>query len=146
MARTKMNKTMTRLFTPLHGKIVKLSGGRIGGTMQDGKIVVLTTTGRNSGDPHTVPLLYLSEGDRLIVFASWGGRDSHPHWYGNLVANPEASVELPTIRREVVAKTLSGPEREEWWARAVDAYDGYATYQSRTEREIPVVALDPSSG
>lgn len=106
-------------------------------------MLLLTTTGRRTGAAHTVPLLYLADGADLIVFASWGGRDAHPEWYQNLVAEPTVMVELPGRRFAATAATLSGARRSEWWRRAVAAYDGYAEYQSRTDREIPVVVLHP---
>jgi deazaflavin-dependent oxidoreductase (nitroreductase family) len=79
----------------------------------------------------------------LVVIASWGGRDHHPDWYVNLRANPLANVQVLGDRWEVEAITADAEERAIWWPRVVDAYDGYATYESRTDREIPVVFLEP---
>jgi len=108
-------------------------------------ILLLTSTGRRSGDRHTVPLLYLGNGERLVVFASFGGRDVHPDWYRNLLADPAAEVELPGRRLRVTAETVVGTERDRLWERAVAAYPAYAAYQRRTEREIPVVMLRPGA-
>ena len=138
-----MKDATAKRLSRLHTVVFRGTKGRVGKRLVDNDMLLLTTTGRHSGDLHTVPLLFLSEAQRLFVFASWGGRDSHPDWYSNLLVNPEAMVELPTHRCPVTATTLTGTQRAKWWGRAVDAYAGYATYQSRTGREIPVVALDP---
>jgi deazaflavin-dependent oxidoreductase (nitroreductase family) len=132
-----------RRLSRLHTFLFRSTGGRLGKRLVDNDMLLLTTTGRRSGRPHTVPLLYLSEGERLVVFASWGGRDVHPEWYLNLVAFPDGDVDLPGGRRRVVGRTAAGDEREVWWQRALTAYDGYALYQGRTDREIPVVILEP---
>jgi deazaflavin-dependent oxidoreductase (nitroreductase family) len=107
-------------------------------------MLLLTTSGRATGEVHTVPLLYLRDGDRLLVIASYGGRDHHPDWYLNLVSSPKVRVELPGTRCRMIARIASHDERARWWPRIIDAYDGYAVYQSRSEREIPVVFLEPS--
>jgi deazaflavin-dependent oxidoreductase (nitroreductase family) len=134
--------TARRLST-LHTALYRLTGGRVGRRLVDNDMLLLTTVGRATGAPHTVPLLYLRDGGRFIVFASWGGRDHHPEWYRNLLADPNATVVIPGRSMPVHAGTLGGEERTVWWERAVAAYDGYAAYQARTEREIPVVALAP---
>lgn len=105
-------------------------------------MLLLTTRGRRSGRPHTVPLLYLLDGPHPIVIASWGGRPDHPHWFENLRADPDVVVQ---IRREVFtarSMILGEPERSIWYARAVSAYPGYEDYQGRTDRIIPVVRLE----
>lgn len=108
-------------------------------------ILLLTTVGRRSGRRHTVPLLFLCEGRSLVVIASYGGRERHPAWYLNLVAEPEVEVELSGRHFNGRARTAGPEERASWWPRVVDAYGGYAVYQTRTERLIPVVLIDPSS-
>ena len=108
-------------------------------------MLLLTTVGRLTGNPHTVPLLYLEEGDDLIVVASWGGRPQNPEWYLNLAANPEVSVQVGRRQWQATASTIESDERQSWWPRIVDAYAGYAQYQSRTDREIPVVRLEGSA-
>lgn len=116
----------------------------MGKRLVDNDMLLLTTVGRRTGGAHTVPLLHLMEGDRLVVIASYGGRDRHPEWYLNLTAQPEVSVETPGGKVDMIARTADADERVEWWPRIVDAYDGYAEYQSRTDRVIPVVFLDPA--
>jgi len=106
-------------------------------------MLLLTTTGRKTGNPHTVPLLYLIDDERLVVIASYGGRDGHPEWYLNLHALPSVVVELSSKKLSMVARTADFAERVKWWPKIVEAYGGYATYQARTDREIPVVFLEP---
>jgi deazaflavin-dependent oxidoreductase (nitroreductase family) len=90
-----------------------------------------------------VPLLYLEDGERLVVIASYGGRPEHPAWYDNLVAEPEVEVQIERTKRQMVARTATREERTVWWPRIERAYDGYSVYQSRTDRVIPVVFLEP---
>ena len=78
----------------------------------------------------------------MVVIASWGGRDHHPDWYENLLADPRATVQVLGDRWVVEAATATSAERAEWWPKVVDAYDGYATYAAKTSREIPVVFLE----
>jgi deazaflavin-dependent oxidoreductase (nitroreductase family) len=126
-----------------HRVLYRGTRGAIGRRLVDNDMCLLTTTGRRSGNQHTVPLLYLRDGERLVVIASWGGRDEHPHWYLNLQAKPTADVQVFGDRWPVVATTAPPDERAIWWPKVLDAYDGYAAYESRTDREIPVVFLDP---
>lgn len=138
-----MRDRTAKILSRIHAAMYRLTSGVVGRRLVDNDMLLLTTTGRHTGRPHTVPLLYLREGDRYVVFASWGGRDQHPEWYLNLVAEPHAVVQVQGRRQQVAATTAEGDERERWWARAESAYDGYATYQARTDRRIPVVFLDP---
>jgi len=132
-----------RRLSALHRIVYRATNGRIGRRLVDNDMLVLTTTGRRSGSPHAVPLLYLTENDGWVVFASWGGRDTDPHWYRNLVAEPDCEIQIRGTRIPVTAVTLQGERRDELWRRGVDAYPGYATYQARTARRIPVVLLRP---
>jgi len=104
-------------------------------------MLLLSTTGRNTGSRHTVPLLYLTNGNSLVVVASYGGRPNHPEWYRNLLADPVASVQILGEQRAVEATTMTDHERSEWWPKVVEAYSDYATYQTRTDRVIPLVWL-----
>jgi len=115
----------------------------VGHRLVDNDMCLLSTTGRLSGKVHTVPLLYLRDGDRLVVIASWGGRDHHPDWYENLLAAPHATVQVLGDSWAVAAEPTTSEERAVWWPRVIEAYDGYAAYASRTDREIPVVFLEP---
>lgn len=106
-------------------------------------MLLLTTRGRTSGDAHTVPLLYLSDGDTIAVIASFGGRDHHPDWYLNLMADPIVTARTGDREMSLVARTATPAERATWWPRAVEAYQDYAVYQTRTQRQIPIVLLRP---
>ena len=130
------------MLSTLHTTLYRATRGMIGRRLVNNDMLLLTTTGVATGDLHTVPLLYLSDGQRLIVIASYGGRPSHPQWYCNLLEEPSASAQILGDIRDVVATTMTAAERDLWWPRIVEAYGDYAVYQSRTEREIPVVWLD----
>lgn len=139
-----MRDRTARTMSSLHRMLYRATRGAIGRRLVDNDMCLLTTTGRRSGKSHTVPLLYLRDDERLVVIASWGGRDEHPHWYLNLLANPAGAVQVLGDRWPVVAKTAPPDEREVWWPKVLTAYDGYAVYEARTDREIPVVYLDPT--
>ena len=142
-----MKDSSVKRWSRFHAAVFRVSGGRLGNRLVDNDMLLLTTTGRRTGETHTVPLLYLTEEDRVIVIASYGGRDYYPDWYLNLVARPEVTVRMPRQSAlSMVARTAGAAERETWWPRILGAYDGYATYQARTDREIPVVFLEPSRG
>jgi deazaflavin-dependent oxidoreductase (nitroreductase family) len=126
----------------LHRRLYQLSGGRVGTRLVDNDMLLLTTIGRHTGRIHTVPLLYLREAEALVVIASYGGRDRHPAWYLNLVAEPEVEVQVKRTRHRARAHTADPDERSSWWPRVVDAYGDYAVYQTRTDRVIPVVLLE----
>jgi len=138
-----MRDRQVRRMSRLHRGLYELTGGRVGKRLVDNDMLLLTTVGRQTGSPHTVPLLYLREGDALAVIASFGGRDRHPAWYLNLVAKPEVEVQISRERFDAVARTADSNERAVWWPRVVDAYGDYAVYQTRTQRVIPVVLLSP---
>jgi len=123
------------------------SGGRIGGRWLRGEpVMLLTTVGRNSGAPRTVPVLYLRDGENVIVVASGVGRSRHPVWYLNLEANPGVNIEIGTEKREMTARRATEEERGVLWPRLVESYRGLEGYQLRTVREIPVVILSPITG
>ena len=124
--------------------VYRLSGGRIGGRFRQGApVLLLTTTGRKSGRPRTAPLLYLEDGENLVVVASKGGMSQHPVWYLNLEANPDVEVEIATRRRRLRARRASDEEKAKLWPRLVAMYRDYDDYQARTDRNIPVVILGP---
>jgi deazaflavin-dependent oxidoreductase (nitroreductase family) len=105
--------------------------------------LLLTTTGRKSGERFIFPLFYGRDGDSYIVVASKGGAPQHPGWYRNLLANPEVEVQVGTTKMKARARTATGAERARLWEKALDFWPPYADYQRKTEREIPVVVLDP---
>lgn len=136
-----MRDRTAKNLSKLHTVLYRVTRGRIGRRLVNNDMLLLSTTGRTSGTTHTVPLLYLRDGDDLVVIASWGGRDQHPEWYLNLLANPAATAQINGHRIEVTAATAAKERRDRLWPVVLDAYDGYRAYQSRTNREIPVVIL-----
>ena len=137
-----MHDTAVKYLSLLHTTLYRATNGLVGRRLVHNDMLLLTTRGRLTGTDHTVPLLYLRDGGRLVVIASYGGRPDHPEWYLNLVHEPRARVQVLGDRREVMASTMTADERSQWWPRAVEAYGDYATYQARTTREIPIVWLD----
>ena len=136
-----MRDSTVRRLSTLHRVLYRLTNGRVGRRLVNNDMLLLSTTGRNTGSTHTVPLLYLRDGDVLVVIASWGGRDHHPDWYLNLEADPSAVVQILGRHRQVTARTATSNERGVWWPRIERAYEAYGRYQARTDREIPVVFL-----
>jgi F420H(2)-dependent quinone reductase len=126
-----------------HTAVFRLTGGRIGGRAYGAPILLLHHTGAKSGKRRISPLLYLPDGDRMVIVASKGGYTKHPGWFHNLKANPDTQVELPREGKVAVrAREASREEREELWPRVVELYEGYDAYQRSTSREIPIVVLD----
>ena len=105
----------------VHKALFRSTRGRVGKRLVDNDMLLLTTVGRKTGRAHTVPLLYLVDDDRLVVIASYGGRDNYPAWYLNLDVRPEVTVELPAKKMQMVAKTADSQARADWWPRIVDA-------------------------
>lgn len=139
-----MRDSTVKRLSNLHRVIYLMTGGMVGRRLVDNDMLLLTTRGRSTGREHTVPLLYLSDGSSLLLIASFGGRDRHPEWYLNLVTEPSVVVQIGGERRSYLARTATADERETWWPQVVAAYSDYAVYQSRTERQIPVVMLEPA--
>ena len=115
--------------------------GRVGGPFEGSPLLLLTTAGRRSGEPRTNPVMYLADGDRLLVFASKGGAPTHPDWYHNLLADPRVTAEVGTESYPAHAVVLEGEERDRLFAEQARRYPGFAEYQQNTTRIIPVVAL-----
>ncbi len=132
-----------RVSGKLNVPLYRLSRGRLGGRIGRAPVLLLTTVGRRSGQPRTAPVLYLADGDRLVVIGSNAGNENTPAWALNLQANPEADVEVGADRRPVRARVTEGEERAELWRRMNDQYGGFEAYRERTERHIPVFVLEP---
>ena len=107
--------------------------------------LLLTTTGRKSGEKFIFPLFYGEDGGRYFVIASKGGAPKHPQWYLNLEANPEVEVQVGTKKLKARARTATGGERARLWQESLKFWPPYADYQKKTDREIPVVVLEPAS-
>ena len=121
-----------------HVRRYEETDGEVGYLWNGATILVLTTTGRRSGEPRKFALIYDSRGDDLVVVASKGGAPDHPGWYENLLAHPDASVQVRGERFDVRARTAEGAEREELWRLMNRSWPNYDTYATRTDREIPV--------
>lgn len=119
--------------------------GKVGGYFEGATMLLLHTKGAKSGLPRTNPLVYLPDGGRYVVIASKGGHPAHPDWYHNLLGDPNVEIEVGTQRIPVRATVITGPEREELYARQVERRPGFADYEKKTTRRIPVIALEPVS-
>jgi len=119
--------------------------GRVGGPFEGSPVLLLTSTGAKSGERRTTPVMYLPDGERMVVFASKGGAPTNPAWYHNLLANPAATVEVGPEMLEVNAVVTSGEDRERLFNRQAELYPQFADYARKTTREIPVVALERAS-
>ena len=122
------------------------NAGKVGGPFEGIPLLLLTTTGARSGQRRTTPVGYMPDGDRLVIFATRGGLPTNPSWYYNLVAHPEATVEVGTETFEVTAVVLTGEERDRLYARQVERAPVFAEYQAKTTRKIPVIALHRRQG
>ena len=135
-----------KIMTTLNVWVFRLSGGRLGSRFARGAPVCLVTMkGRKSGESRTVALIYLADGANVVIVASKGGMAKHPIWYLNLVANPRCEVEIGSERRAMTARTATAAEKQSLWPRLVAVYRDYDDYQARTERDIPVVILEPAA-
>ncbi len=120
----------------------RANGGKAGGFFADKNLLLLTTTGAKSGRKITSPLMYNKDGNRLVIFASKGGAPTHPHWYHNLIANPQVTVEIGDETFEARATALDGEERDRLYAKQAEEVPQFAGYQESTTRRIPVVVLE----
>lgn len=119
----------------------RTNGGKVGGSFEGAPVLLLHTTGARSGTERVNPMMYLEQSERIFVFASKAGADTHPDWYHNLVANPRVEVELGTQRFDATAVVLDDEHRDEVYAEQVSRYPGFGDYQNKTTRIIPVVEL-----
>jgi deazaflavin-dependent oxidoreductase (nitroreductase family) len=118
------------------------NAGKVGGPFEGRTLLLLHSKGARSGQERINPLVYMADGDRFIVFASKGGAPTNPDWYYNLIANPEVTIEVGTETIPVRAKILSGEERDALWKRVVELIPAFGSYEEKTDRTIPVIALD----
>jgi F420H(2)-dependent quinone reductase len=132
-----------RLVGKLNVPVYRLSRGRIGGKVGRGPVLLLTTTGRKSGEPRTAPVLYLADGERYVVINTNAGNTKTPAWSLNLRANPEAEVEVRGKRTPIRARIAEGEERADLWRRHMEQYSGWDYYESKLDREISVFVLEP---
>jgi deazaflavin-dependent oxidoreductase (nitroreductase family) len=129
------------LFGPEHVRVYRETRGERGYHWRGTTILLLTTRGRRSGEPRTMPLIHRTDGDRWVVVASKGGWPQNPAWFENLMAEPDAEIEVLGDRIPVRASVAEGAERERLWQLMTEVWPAYDEYQERTSRQIPVVVL-----
>ena len=134
---------MGRALNKTHSSVYRRSDGRVWGTMFGGPVLLLNTTGRKSGQRRTNPLLYVRDGEDFVLIASNGGAPRHPAWYLNLMATPNATVEVGDREFRVRAEEADGEEKARLWQKMVEMYPAYDSYQKKTDREIPLLVLHP---
>ena len=120
----------------------RANDGKVGGPFEGAPVLLLTATGAKSGERRTTPVVYLKDGDRMVIFASKGGAPNNPGWYHNLRANPSATVEVGNEKVDVGAVVTEGEERERLFRRQAEIFPQFADYERKTTRQIPVVALE----
>jgi deazaflavin-dependent oxidoreductase (nitroreductase family) len=135
-----------KLGSGAHAGVYRATGGKLFGRMGKSPILLLNTVGRKSGKKRTSPLLYAMDGEDFVIIASKGGASAHPAWYLNLMANPEATVEIEDREVRVRAEEADSEEKSRLWQKMVEMYPAYDAYQEKTEREIPLLVLRPVEG
>jgi deazaflavin-dependent oxidoreductase (nitroreductase family) len=140
----RIGSAVVRVMSVLNTWVYRASGGQIGGRFLRGApVCLLTTRGRRSGQPRVAPLLYLRDGENVVVVASKGGMSRHPLWYRNIEADPEVLLQIGRETTKRHARLASPDEKRRLWPKLVAMYPDYDDYQARTERDIPVVILEP---
>jgi F420H(2)-dependent quinone reductase len=135
---------LLKYFARMHIWAYRRTNGRLGAKLLWFPAALLTTTGRKSGEPRTTPTLYLRDGDRVILPASFGGRSDNPAWYLNLKANPEVEVQIRDERLQLSARDATDEERERYWPPLIKIYPPYRGYREATDRVIPLVVCEPA--
>ncbi|MGI9157892.1 MAG: nitroreductase family deazaflavin-dependent oxidoreductase [Marmoricola sp.] len=120
--------------------------GKVGGSFEGAPLLLLHSTGAKSHEPRVNPMMYLADGERYLVFASKAGADTNPDWYHNLLAHPDARIEVGDRTLDVRAEQLAGAARDQKYAEQAERFPGFADYQEKTDRVIPVLALSPVEG
>ncbi len=124
--------------------IYRLSGGRFGARwMYGAPVLLLTTMGKKSGEPRTAPLLYLEDGQRVVLVGSQGGMSKNPLWVGNIDANPDVEIEIGAKKRKMRGRRGSDQEKTRYWPALTKMYPDFIDYQARTTRNIPIIVLEP---
>jgi F420H(2)-dependent quinone reductase len=140
-----MGATGLRWTGKLNIPLYRLSGGRIGGRIAKAPVLLLTTTGRKSGQQRTAPVVYLKDGENLVVIGSNAGHNRTPAWSLNLKANPAAEVEVGREKQQVQARIAEGEERADLWRKHNEQYSGFDEYEARTGRDIALFVLEPAT-
>ena len=138
----KVANVVVRWMTKANTWVYRATGGKVGNKfMRGAPVCLITTVGRKSGQKRTVALIYLQDGDDVVLVASKGGMEHHPQWYLNMEANEAVEVEIGTTVTPMKARRASDEEKAAYWPRLLDVYPDYADYQARTTRNIPVMVL-----
>ncbi|MFB6705435.1 nitroreductase family deazaflavin-dependent oxidoreductase [Streptomyces sp. NPDC056333] len=127
-------------------ELFESSGGTEGTTMRGMPVIILTTRGARSGKIRKTPLMRVEHDGAYAVVASLGGAPRHPVWYHNITADPRVELQDGSVRQDMNAREVTGDEKRMWWERAVEAFPDYADYQEKTDRQIPVLVLEPAAG
>jgi deazaflavin-dependent oxidoreductase (nitroreductase family) len=135
---------VTRNLMKGHTAIYRATGGVVGHRFPGAPpMLLLDHVGARSGKKRTTPLAYLRDGDDVVIVASKGGYPKHPGWFHNLLAHPDTTIQVGGSKRDVRARVASAQERPRLWQQVVSMYSGFASYQEKTDREIPLVVLSP---
>ncbi len=141
----KIANVLIRWMTKANTVVYRATGGKLGSKfMRGAPVCLITTTGRKSGQKRTVALIYLQDGDDVILVASKGGMEHHPQWYLNMEASADVDVEIGTTVTPMKARRASDDEKAAYWPKLLEIYPDYADYQARTTRNIPVMVLSPA--
>lgn len=132
-----------KYFARAHIWVYRRTNGRVGARLLWFPAALVTTTGRKTGRPRTTPTLYLADGDRVILPASFGGRDSDPAWYLNIESNPEVRVQIRDRQFDLVARDATDEERKRYWPSLIKMYPPYRGYREAADRVIPMVVCEP---
>jgi len=145
MAVTDRAWPILRRLTGVHTTVYRLTSGLVGHRLPGAPpMLLLDHVGAKTQTPRTTPLVYIKDGADIVIVASKGGHPKHPAWYHNLQANPDTTIQVGSTRRPVHARVASPDERRRLWPKALAVYPGYRGYQDRTDREIPLVVLEPT--
>jgi deazaflavin-dependent oxidoreductase (nitroreductase family) len=145
MNRDKVFTQVAKVMGAAHIALYRRTGGKLGGRFRGAPCLLLTVTGRKSGQPRTAPLIYGRDGDDYVIVASKGGMPKPPVWWLNLKSNPTAEIEVGSERHRVTAEEVQGEDRERLWRLMTGIYPSYDSYQRKTARVIPVVRLHPAA-
>jgi F420H(2)-dependent quinone reductase len=132
-----------KLGSGVHAGVYRATKGKVFGRMGKSPLLLLNTVGRKSGKKRTTPLIYVVDGEDFVIIASKGGAPTHPAWYLNLMAHPDVTVEVGDREVKVRAEEVYGDEKTRLWQKMVETYPTYDDYQTKTEREIPLLKLHP---
>lgn len=138
--------TDTSLLGDEHVRVYRETNGETGYLWNGAPILLMTMTGRKTGQKRTIPIIHAKVGDKYVIIASKGGSPTHPKWYLNISDDPNVEVQVKAEKFPAIARTAQSPEREQLWAEATKVWPNFDVYQTRTTRQIPVVVLEPVKG